>query len=323
MKKLTLSQVITGYLLDAEAEHLSPHTIADYTNSFRKLQAFLGNDPPFAGIRIEQLRAFMADLKTPRAPAGVARRPERALSKKTCLNIHAALSALFTWAVDEQIVKEHLMRNVGRPAGETRAVVPFTQDEVRSILKIAERSRVYSRPGKRDCDHSRTTAERDRAIILLLLDTGMRASEMCELEIHEVKLEARHVKVFGKGDKERVLPFSASTGKAIWHYLSVRRRDALANAPLFLGRNGQPMTRSGLLQLLTKMGKRAGVLDTHPHRFRHTFAINFLRNGGNIYTLQAMLGHTTLDMVRKYLTIAQADVQAAHRLASPVENWHL
>jgi len=74
---------------------------------------------------------------------------------------------------------------------------------------------------------------------------------------------------------------------------------------------------------LQAIGNRAGVRNVHPHRFRHTFAISFLRNGGNGYTLQMILGHTTMEMVRKYLNLAQADLESAHRLASPVANWRL
>jgi site-specific recombinase XerD len=88
---------------------------------------------------------------------------------------------------------------------------------------------------------------------------------------------------------------------------------------------GSPFTmgRTGLAQYLRRLGKRAGVDDTHPHRFRHTFAITFLRNGGDPYSLQAILGHTTMDMVKTYLNIAQVDLDAAHKRASPVEGWKL
>ena len=101
MKQLTLSQSIEGFLLEKQAQHLSPHTVADYTNVFRKLQAYLGTDVPFAGITADQIRGFLGDLSTPRAPAGAAKRPAKGLSNKTILNIHTALAA----GIEERLVE--------------------------------------------------------------------------------------------------------------------------------------------------------------------------------------------------------------------------
>ena len=95
---MTLTQAIEGFLLEAHARRLSPGTISDYSNAFKKLLRFLDADPPMAEIDAHQVRAFMADLATPRAPAGQATREPRPLSKKTALNIHTGLSALWTWA---------------------------------------------------------------------------------------------------------------------------------------------------------------------------------------------------------------------------------
>lgn len=75
--------------------------------------------------------------------------------------------------------------------------------------------------------------------------------------------------------------------------------------------------------MFAAIGRRAGVPHFHPHRLRHTFAIQYLRNGGNAYTLQAMLGHSSLEMVKHYLRLAQTDVDTAHKRASPVDNWRL
>jgi site-specific recombinase XerD len=175
MKQLTLSQAIEGFLLEKQAQHLSPHTGADYTNAFRKLQSHLG-DVPFAGITAAQIRGFLADLSTPRAPNGAAKRPVKGLSNKTILNIHTALSALWTWAVAEGIVTQYVLRQIPRPKPEKRAITPFSEADIKTLLANGERSRTYTRPGKRACDHAVATALRNRTIILLLLDTGVRAS---------------------------------------------------------------------------------------------------------------------------------------------------
>lgn len=319
---ITLAQAIDGFLLHLAARRLSPHTIADYTNSLRRLQRFLGGDPPLAAITIEQIEAFFADLATPHAPAGIARRPAQAISKKHSRNIHTGLSAFWTWAIARRLVTDHLIRRIERPRPEERAIVPLSQAEVKAILDVCDRSRPYTRPGKRENDHARTTGQRDRAIILLLLDTGVRASELCDLEIQHVDLKAQRILVYGKGDKERALPISARTSRSLWQYLAIRPEVRLDD-PLFLTITGQPMNRSNLLQLLHSLGERAGVPDVHPHRFRHTFAVNFLRNGGNAYELQMALGHATLEMTRTYLELAQTDLAAAHLRASPVDRWRL
>jgi integrase/recombinase XerD len=320
--RLTLSQAVDGFLLNLQARHLSPSTIADYTRSLRRLQTFLG-DVVLATITAEQLRRFMVDLEQPRAPAGVAARPAKPLSKKQCLNIHTGLSAFWTWSVREGYAKTHLMRLIDRPKPEKRAIVPFTKDEIQALVKFCERSRTYTRPGKRESDHTRATGVRDQAILLLLVDCGLRASELCDLQIRHLDIKNRRLLAFGKGDKERFIPFSAATGKAIWQYLTAERRDAPVNEPLFIGLRGGPLTRSGLLQLCESLGERADVSNCHPHRFRHTFAISFLRNGGDPYALQKLLGHESMEMVRHYLSLANADLTAAHQKASPVSNWRL
>jgi len=279
---LTLTQAIEGFQLDLAARRLSPNTIADYTRSLRRLQTFLG-DPLLDTITVEDLRRFMADLETPRAPAGVARRPTQILSKKQCLNIHTGLSAFWTWLVRQNYAERHLLRLIARPKPEKRAIIPFTKDEIAALLKACEKSRSYRRPGKRESDHSRPTGQRDRAIILLLIDTGLRASELCNLQIRHFDLKNRRILAYGKGDKERSLPVSPITAKAIWGYLIAARKEARVNEPLFLGRGEVPLTRSGLLQLLKSLGAKAEVNDCHPHRFRHTFAINYLRNHGDPY----------------------------------------
>lgn len=95
----------------------------------------------------------------------------------------------------------------------------------------------------------------------------------------------------------------------------------LGGGLLFPAANGRPLTASAVRKKLVALGARADVANSYPHRFRHTFAIQYLRNGGDVFTLQAILGHTTMTMVRRYLHLAASDVEQAHRRASPVDNW--
>jgi len=133
-------------------------------------------------------------------------------------------------------------------------------------------------------------------------------------------MKGNQITLNGKGSKQRRVPISEATSQAIAAYLATRP-NATITTPLFLSDRGARMSRNGLLQLFERLGERAGVAGVHPHRMRHTFAINYLRNGGDSYTLQAILGHSTLDMVKRYLNIAERDLVARHATASPVINW--
>ena len=114
-----------------------------------------------------------------------------------------------------------------------------------------------------------------------------------------------------------------ATRQAVWHYLAGREDGDDGGAPLFVARGGHIMRPCTLLQLVRSIGKKAGVPNVYPHKLRHTFAITYLRSGGDVFTLQQILGHGSLDMVRHYARIAQSDVAQAHRKASPVDNWRL
>jgi integrase/recombinase XerD len=306
---ISFSQALDGYELAFLARKRSLHTLAEYQNTFRKFQEFLGGDPPIASIDHHQVERFLA---------------AQTVSTKTVLNYHIGLSALWTWAVKEHLVSEHIVHLVERPSPKKTKIVPFTEDEARAILGAVSRSRVFSRPGKRACDRSLLEADRNRAIILVLLDTGLRVSELCDLPIQRVDLRFnKRISIPAmKSVQDRHIPISPRTAQAVWKYLS-SRPDARVSDPLFASKSGNAMDRHNIGNMLEAAGERAGVTDVHPHRFRHTFAITFLRNGGDVYTLQEILGHTTLEMVRTYLEIANSDLERAHRRASPVDNWRL
>ncbi|MCI0551278.1 MAG: tyrosine-type recombinase/integrase [Anaerolineae bacterium] len=309
MIPLKFSQALQGFFLNTQARKLSIHTIQDYENTLiTKFQPFLEKDYLVEDITSRHIEEFLAAQTT--------------ITKKTTLNYHTGLSAFWTWAIREKIAREHVVHAVPAPVPEQRDIVPYNEQDVRTMLRSLERSRAYRRRGQRTTTNAARNTERNRAIILLLLDTGIRNEELCKLKLHDLDKRNQRIHVFGKGSRERHVPVSARTLQALWRYLTLRP-NAKLNEPLFLLETGKPFNRHRLLDLLQTIGARAGVKDVTVHRFRHACAIEYLRNGGDPYTLQRLLGHSTLDMVKRYLAIVQADIENAHRRASPVDNWAL
>jgi site-specific recombinase XerD len=168
MSKITFSQATEGYLLAAGARHLSEHTIRDYVNTLTKFSSFLDEDLPIEENTRHHVEAFLA--------------AQTKVTNKTLLNYHVGLSALWTWAVSEHIVPKHVVREVTPPKPEQREIVPFTVVEIRAMLEVVGRNTT----GQVSNRHMKDSADRNRAILLLLLDTGMRASELCGLNFSQV-----------------------------------------------------------------------------------------------------------------------------------------
>ena len=132
MFSISFSKTVEGYLLAVKARHLSEHTIKDYVNTFRKFSDYLGNDYPFTEISPNQIRNFLA---------------EQTVSKKTISNYHVGLSALWTWAVDEGLARDHILRKVIRPRPEKKAIKPYSEADIKAMLNSLRYSRPYHRPG--------------------------------------------------------------------------------------------------------------------------------------------------------------------------------
>ena len=292
-KSKTLSEVVQNFLSAKRAERYSFWTIDDYQSTFKKFQAYAGCEATFEAIDAEVVRRFLGDQK--------------GVSDKTLCNYHTALSSLWTWAVDNNLAKEHVVRKIRRPTYVTPQIVPFSETEITKILKA--------------CRY-----RRDRAVVMVLLDTGMRAAELTNLDIDDWVDQSLRIRC-GKGKKSRIVPVSEPTEKAIYRQLLKRKighAGVSGGAALFASNiSGKRLRYTALSSLMDRLESYASVDDVHCHRFRHTFAINFLRNGGDIFTLKRILGHSTLMMVQRYLDIAQSDLTRAHAQASPVLNWHI
>jgi integrase/recombinase XerD len=322
---LKLSDTVDGFLQFKQAEGRSPRTVVSYRHDLRVWLAYV-SDRPVDDITPQDLRAFLNYLRTDYKSNRFGREGGN-LSAKTIRNFWVTLSAFFTWYCRE-FSRPSPMDNVPAPKFTQAEVEPFEQDEIRSMLKACEFKKEAETNFRRRFTMRRSTALRDQAIILVLLDTGLRSSELCALNLGDFdlktgKLVVRHGPAGGaKGGKGRIVYLGNAAGRSLWRYTVTREAKSQVNAPLFVAGNRR-MSRDSLRQLIAHLGEAANVPKCHPHRFRHTFAITYLRSGGDVFTLQRLLGHSSLEMVQHYSRIAQVDIELAHRRASPADNWRL
>ena len=322
--EISLSKACEGVILTKTAAGLSKQTLASYNNSFRILQKYFPPETPFNTITHTNLTQFFAWLNDYISePAGIAYRPPHPLGECSKSNVYSACSVLWRWGLDEGYVPANVVTRVPRPKLSDKIVETFTRDEMDLILRACDRTAATDLLTK---PLTRHTAIRDKTIVLTLLSTGVRASELCDIRLTDINLTNNSIKIIhGKGNKQRFVFFGKRTAKYIWR-ISTARVNAGARDTDFLftvGKNGDKMERHALCRLLHNLGLRAGVKRVFPHRFRHTFAINYLRNGGDLLTLQTILGHSSLEMVRRYARVAASDCELVHERADPVDNWKL
>ena len=160
---------------------------------------------------------------------------------------------------------------------------------------------------------------RNKAIILILIDCGLRLGELMNIEISDINMEQQLMKVDGKTG-ERVVRYGETTAKALKQYLKLRSRVNSHNESLWLTKKGITLKDSSVETLFIKLRKRTGI-HVHSHLLRHTFATMWLKNGGDSLMLQRLLGHTTLMMTNRYCqAVGCEDVVEAHRKYSPIDN---
>ncbi len=306
---LELGNLIQGFKLCCQTEGKSPKTIEWYTTFLRRFLAFLGsrNYPADAAkINKEHIRAFILYLqKEARTP-----RSKKPLSPATVQGYVRTMKSFFSWVVREEYLPDSPTAKVPVPKAPQKVLNTFTHEQIGKLAQA--------------CYRSNGNGYRNLTILLLLLDSGIRVSELVHIDLNDINQAEGWIKIkVGKGGKERIVPVRSVVQKSLWKYINHFRPQPLTQkvSRLFLSDDGLPLTRSGIQQMLRRCGKRAGISGVRcsPHTFRHTFAKSYLINGGDIFSLQKILGHSTLEMVRRYVHYASTESMIQGQVSSPLD----
>ena len=218
-----------------------------------------------------------------------------------------SIRGFYRFLIEEKVIKNDPTRVIDLPKSGLRLPDVLSFEEVKSLLNAP--------------DINKPTEARDAAMIELLYAAGLRVSELVNLKLQDVNLEACFVRVFGKGSKERVTPIGLYAKEKIDYYIKTFRSKLLKNMAspyLFVARAGKPMTRQGFWKLLRKYGQKAGIArKIKPHSLRHSFASHLLEGGADLRSVQIMLGHVDISTTQIYTHVALEHLKKIHEKFHP------
>jgi integrase/recombinase XerD len=206
----------------------------------------------------------------------------------------AKAKAFFNWCGREGFLKANPAGKIKRPKNNWQPD-PLSEDEIAMLLQESKHGRA---------------GIRNYAILCMFLDSGIRNSELCRLRVEDVSIKTGSIKIReGKGDKDRTVLIGRKAKDALWRWLMQRPEEATY---LFCTEQGGEIDRTRMCVIMRRIGQRVGIR-VYPHRLRHTFALQYIKKGGDPYTLQYLLGHEDMTVTRMYVKMAAQDVTGTYR----------
>ena len=291
-----IDHTVATYLTAIEVEGKTQNTVLSYRASlehFRRVGRRLGLPDELEAYSFEHVYRFLGDLK------------ERGASPAYQHRRHREVKTFFSWCRRMDYVADNVFARVPLVRLEQQIRPPFSPDDIQRLLGSLDRSDL---PG---C--------RNHALILFLLDTGVRVSECVSIRLEDVDWERRRVLVREtKNKRDRWVGFGERTAQAMRDYVERFRGDRLGQ--LFLTAAGEPMASGNTVRvILRRIAQQLGLEKVHPHRFRHTFATWAIQSGAREIDVQMLLGHSDLAMVQRYSrTYTSEQAVEAHANLSPV-----
>lgn len=217
--------------------------------------------------------------------------------------------AFFNYMSTEGFLTENPFDRVAKIKSETRIVETFSKPQIKAL---------FDAPNKQTF-----TGYRNFLIMMVLLETGIRISEAEGITVPNINWRERRIKVYGKGRKERYVPFQRTLERHLKEYINIR--GLLDHDFLFVNIDNTPIKTRTMQEVIAELGVAAGVkgVRVSPHTFRHTMAKMYVMNGGDPLSLQIILGHSTLDMCRTYVRLFSSDISIKHERHSPLENLYI
>jgi site-specific recombinase XerD len=313
----TLTRAVEDYLSDHEGGNHSPKTLQWHSTSLGLLGSFLEEERQItlvAEVDAPDISAWFAHLRKTPGSHGKLR------AERTVQTYARSARAFFHWLVRQEIIDRNPFDRVVFPKVGKPLIRTIEPEEFEQLLLAC------TPPGEVGQLADRAAA-RNRAILWLLYDTGIRLSELCNLRLGDFDRKHGTIVVKGKGSKERRIALGQNCLRNLLYYLDRHRPDeeeltewgSAGEDHLFLSETRLPLTNNGVSLLCKRISKRAGITDKRisPHIFRHSFAVRYLVLGNDPFSLQELLGHEDMSTVKNYMHMNDETIQSQKRKYSP------
>ena len=291
----------------ATADGDAPRTIDSYIYDVQAFVKFLGGCQDVTKITPNDLRQYILSLKNqPRyANHPTIKSKDRPLSDDTIASYVRGIRAFWSWMKREEFIQDNPFEQIKPPKLHEKVVEPLLPEGFSRLLKVIPNDVNDRLP--------------DYSIILALYGVGARISEIISIPLNNINFENGQLTVIGKGGKQRSLFMSPMLFKELFRYRNKILPNVESNL-FFVMKSGKPVSKSYVEHKLHDYAAQANLrIRVYPHLLRFSFAIQFLRNGGDPFTLQQILGHASLEMTRHYVRMANSDVERSLKKFSPVE----
>lgn len=290
------------FLKNCNAKNLALGTITNYKYSLKTFFGFCSqrNISDLQMVNNYIIMDYLADMN-------------KRYSSITVRDKYIVLKAFFTFLVDVELLEINPMSNMKKPKQEQKIIYSFTKEEVNEIMSMFDKNDFIG--------------YRNYTIMNMFFGTGIRKSELLNIASTDIDWGTNLVKIYGKGSKERFIPLGNSLQRILLHYIKLRKEYIAEHKKsnilnLFINKDCRRLRQGAINTLFSKIKGNKPNWSTRvsPHTFRHTFAKFFLLNGGDLFTLQKILGHEDISFTRLYIDLNTNEVSVQNDKFNPLEN---
>jgi integrase/recombinase XerC/integrase/recombinase XerD len=289
---MNLREAITEFLINQRVKGCSDYTIRSQTSKLNLFAKHIGSKFDVEQMTLEHLNGYYMFLV------------ERKLASTSIKSHVIVVRTFLNWCIAREYISQRLTDRFRIPKAKQNVIDILSESEIQKLIA--------------SFDLSSKTGFRNYIICLLMLDCGLRLNEVATLRIEHISISDNYMLIDGKGNKQRIVPFGSTLKQTLEKYIVSRSSE---RGTLFYTVRESPISRTVITKAFERLKENTGIKRLHPHLLRHTFATLYLENGGNIYALQSILGHTSLEMVKRYLHLSKDKIIRDFHKFSPMDNF--